>query len=94
MDITEFVSETRLQNLRFVVLEMELDYDPQSNNAGIGKCWLKTVETLLDVWCERDSLERLVVRAKYVPPDRSAGWTFGAAAHHRDVMGLLSRVCF
>jgi hypothetical protein len=90
MDITEFVSENTLQNLRFVVLEMDLNYNPQF--AGNAKCWLKTVETLLDVWCVRNRLERLEMRARYVPPDRSAGWTFGTAAHHRNVMGLISRV--
>lgn len=87
MEITGFIRETTLQNLKFVVLEMDLGYE-----SGIGKCWLKTVETLLDIWCERNALERLVVRARYVPPDRSAGWTFKEAAHHGRVMGVLSRV--
>ncbi|TVY86956.1 hypothetical protein LAWI1_G005690 [Lachnellula willkommii] len=87
MDITAFVSETTLQNLKFVVLEMDLGCE-----SSIGKCWLKTLETLLDIWCERNALERLVVGARYVSPDRSAGWTFGNAAHHGRVMRVLSRI--
>jgi len=92
MDVTEFVSENTLQNLRFVVLEMDLNYNPQffSGNA---KCWLQTIETLLDVWYIQNSLERLEVRARYVPPNRDAGWTFGTADHHRNVLKLISMVC-
>lgn len=90
MDITEFISETTLQLVPRVVLQMDLSY-----NGGLpdrARAWLKTVETLLDVWCIENSLELLEVRGRYAPPSRALGWTFGQAAHHRNVMGLLSRV--
>lgn len=91
MDITEFISETTLQNIRFVVLKMDLNQNPNLNSGG-AKCWLKTVEMLLDIWCVKNNLERLEVHAHYVPPSKAMGWTFRESAHHRHVISLLSRV--
>jgi hypothetical protein len=91
MDITEFISETTLQGLTRVVLDMDLSYS--AGRPDQARAWLKTVETLLDVWCVRNSLERLEIRGHYVPPRRDIGWwTFGEASHHRHVMSLLCRV--
>ena len=92
MDICdEFISEATLQRLRFVVLKIDLKYKPE-HLAGSARCWLKTVETLLDVWCVRNVLERVEVEASYVPASKATGWTFAEAGHHRQVMSLLSRV--
>lgn len=90
MDITEFISETTLQLVPRVVLQMDLSYTACLPDGA--RSWLKTVETLLDVWCVKNSLEMLEVRGQYVPPPRALGWTLGEAAHHRIVMSLLSRV--
>ena len=61
MDITEFISEETLQCVRRVVLKMDLK-NTQS--------WGKTVETLLDVWCVKNSLEEVMVdiTAAYMEP--------------------------
>ncbi|KAE8447698.1 hypothetical protein EG329_010505 [Mollisiaceae sp. DMI_Dod_QoI] len=87
MDITQFISEVTLQNLRFVVLKMDLNHQ---RNRMSGAAWLKTVEMLLEVWFERNCLEWIEVQANYNPPSKALGWTFGDAAHHRNVMSMLS----
>lgn len=52
MDITEFIGEETLQRVRRVVLKMDL----------IGsEPWLRTIDTLLDVWCAQNSLEEILV---------------------------------
>lgn len=90
IDITEFISETTLQQVPQVVLQMDLSYSPGRPDGA--RAWLKTVEILLDVWCIQNSLERLEVRGHYVPPCRDLGLTIGEASHHRNVMSLLCRV--
>ncbi len=60
--------------------------------SGAAKCWLKLVEMLLDIWCERHQLEKIEIRVHYTPLARDRGWSFEEAGHHRCVMGLLSRV--
>jgi hypothetical protein len=87
----EFIGEATLQRLRFVVLRMDLNHKPKYLDES-ARCWLKTVESLLDVWCVRNALEKVEVQATYVPPSVATGWTFGEASHHRQAMGLLSRV--
>ncbi len=89
MVITEFIGKYTLQKLRFVTLSMDLVYRP---GVDIASAWLKTVEYLLDVWFVRFALESVTVRIRYVEPDRSKGWTFGEAGHHRNVKGILTRV--
>ena len=51
-DITEFIGEGVLQTVRFVTLRLNFkDHEPRD--------WMKTVENLLDVWCERNDLQSL-----------------------------------
>ena len=90
MDITDFISETTLQLVGRVVFKMDLNYT--HDHQDISRAWLKTVETLLDIWCVRNNLEGVEVRGRYVPPSRALKWTFGKVCHHRNVMSLLSRV--
>lgn len=52
LDITEFIGKHTLQKAGYVVLEMDLVSHP----------WLRTVETLLDVWGQKNSLRSLRVR--------------------------------
>jgi hypothetical protein len=59
-DIADFTSETTLQLVRKVVFEMDLYYTHDRQD--IYRAWLKTVETLLDVWCVRNNLEGVEVR--------------------------------
>ncbi|CZR63508.1 uncharacterized protein PAC_13405 [Phialocephala subalpina] len=87
MDITQFVSKATLQHLRFVSLKMDLSY---KRNLMSGAAWLRTVEMLLEVWCEQSSLEWVEVQADYSPPPKSLGWSFGEVAHHRNVLMMLS----
>lgn len=53
MDITEFIGETTLQHVRRVLLRMDLTMEAH--------WWAKTVETLLDVWCVKNSLVQVTV---------------------------------
>jgi hypothetical protein len=53
MGIPEIVSETTLQNLRFVVLRMDLD---QRQSA---RYWFKIIEMLLDIWYVKNNLEEV-----------------------------------
>ncbi len=53
MDITDFIGEATLQRVRRVLLKMDLVMDARG--------WAKTVETLLDVWCVKNSLVEVVV---------------------------------
>jgi hypothetical protein len=69
MDITEFISESTLQNLRFVVLNMDLNHNPNLMSGG-AKRWLKTVEMLLDIWYVKNNLKRVEVQATYTAPSR------------------------
>jgi hypothetical protein len=51
MGMPEIISETTLQNLRFVVLRMDLD---QSQSA---RYWFKIIEVMLDIWFVKNNLE-------------------------------------
>jgi hypothetical protein len=93
MDITEFISESTLQNLRFVILKMNLNHKPNLMSGG-AKGWLKTVEMLLDIWFVKNNLERVEVHVTYTAPSRDLVWTFEVASHHRQVMTLFSIVVF
>lgn len=53
MDITEFIGETTLQHVRRVLLKMDLTMEARG--------WAKTVETVLDVWCVKNSLVEVTV---------------------------------
>jgi hypothetical protein len=88
VDITAFISETALQQVPRIVLQMDLRYIPDQP-ADHARAWLKTVETL---WCIRNPLGRFEVRGGYVSPCKDFGWSFAEAAHHRSVMSLVSRV--
>jgi hypothetical protein len=91
LDITNFISRDTLQRLRYVVFQMDLNFGHVSlyRNA---KCWLQLVEKMLDIWGEKNCLERVDVMASYDPPTKIRGWTFDEAQHHRCVMELLSQV--
>lgn len=54
LDITEFIGEATLQKFTHVVLEMDLRIHS----------WLKTIETLLELWLQANSLQLLHVRVK------------------------------
>jgi hypothetical protein len=56
MGIPEIISETTLQNLRFVVLRMDLD---QRQSA---RYWFKIIEMLLDIWFVKNNLEEVQAR--------------------------------
>ncbi|KAH8675521.1 hypothetical protein BX600DRAFT_494013 [Xylariales sp. PMI_506] len=51
MDITEFISEGTLKNMRRVEFVMDLYGDPRA--------WSKTIETLLDVWSSQNCLRKI-----------------------------------
>ena len=51
-DITEFIGEAVLQNVRLVTLRLNFK-DHSSRH------WMKTVENLLDIWCQRNNLQSL-----------------------------------
>jgi len=73
MDITEFIGDVTLQKAYHVLLDMDLEHQD----------WLATIETLLDVWCEENSLKSLHVRVKC--PQNTLSWI---GNQH-----LLERVC-
>ena len=56
-DITEFIGEAVLQNVRLVTLRLNFkDHAPRD--------WMKTVENLLDVWCQGNNLQSLHIRVE------------------------------
>jgi len=61
MGIPEIISETTLQNLRFVVLRMDLD---QRQSA---RYWFKIIEMLLDIWFVKNNLEEVQARIQCPP---------------------------
>lgn len=54
MDITEFISQDTLKNMRRVELVMNLFDDARG--------WGKTVEILLDVWSSANYLKKMEIR--------------------------------
>jgi hypothetical protein len=89
--ISDFLSRSTLQSLRVVSLTMDLEFC-KSDAPRDANGWLTTIETLIDIWRERNSLEKLEVRSKYHEPSRALGWTFLQAGHHQAVVLLLSKV--
>ncbi|KAG9231941.1 hypothetical protein BJ875DRAFT_443627 [Amylocarpus encephaloides] len=85
LGVTAFISPVTLQRLRYVMLDMNLNFKPGMWHSN-AKRWLNTMEKLLCIWTESNVLERLRVKTKYVVADRSLGWTFEQAAHHRNVL--------
>ncbi len=75
-----------------MVLKMDLGFDNVPPIKGVS-CWLELVRDLLEVWSKANCIERLEVRAKYIPQDRRLGWNFQQSHHHRCVLDILSRVC-
>ncbi|KAH8795097.1 hypothetical protein F5882DRAFT_480553 [Hyaloscypha sp. PMI_1271] len=61
MGIPEIISETTLQNLRFVVPRMDLD---QRQSA---RYWFKIIEMLLDIWFVKNNLEEVQARIQCPP---------------------------
>jgi hypothetical protein len=61
MGIPEIISETTLQNLRIVVLRMDLD---QRQSA---RYWFKIIEMLLDIWFVKNNLEEVQARIQCPP---------------------------
>ena len=74
MDVTEFIGDVTLQKAYHVLLDLDLEHQD----------WLATTETLLDVWCEENSLKSLHVRVKC--PQNTMSWI---GNQH-----LLERVCY
>ncbi|PNP39145.1 hypothetical protein TGAMA5MH_08997 [Trichoderma gamsii] len=74
MDITEFISQDTLKNMRRVELVMNLFDDARG--------WGKTVEVLLDVWSSANYLKKLEINLEQpeeLPPgtmwhERSSGY--------------------
>lgn len=60
LDIAEFFSESMLQQVQFVVLKMDLNEGPRG-----ARCWLRTVEMLLDIWAVKNSLKVVNVLAQH-----------------------------
>jgi hypothetical protein len=88
IDITQFISESTLQNLRFVVLKMDLDQ--RLSGAVSARGLLKTIEMLLDIWLVKNNLEQVHVQVQYTPREKDASPTFVEAVHHLYVRRLLS----
>ncbi|MBE3045474.1 hypothetical protein IMZ48_23595, partial [Candidatus Bathyarchaeota archaeon] len=81
MDITQFISEETLKGIRRVDFVMEL---------GSPRPWLKTMETLLDVWSIETHLERIDITLEqpdYLPPGQ-----FWETEFARDPIRMLSMV--
>ncbi len=94
MEITEFISEVMLQRIRRVILQVDGLSDRPMMMSGRARCWMKTIESLQDIWSVKQCLEKVDVSIEYVEPDRGRGWTFNDDWHHRNVVRLLSRVSF
>lgn len=80
MDITDFISESPLQRARFVILEMDLENHD----------WLKTVDTLVDVWCVNNQSKSLTVR---VERRARSGNSIGDYSRNTRARKTLARVC-
>ncbi len=88
MDIPEIISESTLQNLRFVVLRMDLGLGQKRS----ARNWYKTVEILLDIWLVKNNLEKLEVRVQWSSHARRTVGPFEGAAHRFYMKRLLSKV--
>lgn len=82
-DITEFIGEAVLQNVRLVTLRLNFkDCAPRD--------WMKTVENLLDIWCQRNSLQSLHVCVEKCREDRDN--TRGVEAQNWHARSTLAKV--
>ncbi|KAI9740798.1 MAG: hypothetical protein M1835_003129 [Candelina submexicana] len=82
MDITEFIGETTLQKIQHMRFELQL--------SGHARAWMKTIETLMDVWCHECSLQSLEV--KVIGVTVLGERTFGDTDEARHIKGILTRV--
>ncbi len=82
MDITDFIGEATLQRVRRVSLKMDLVLDARG--------WAKTVETLLDVWCVKNSLVEVVVNVTNAYGDERN--MVGEEASRQQAARLISKV--
>ena len=82
-DITEFIGEGVLKNVRLVTLRLNFkDHAPRD--------WMKTVENLLDVWCQENNLQSLHICVEKCREDR--GDLRGAEAQDWHTRSTLARV--
>lgn len=77
MDIAEFISETLLQRMRYVVLRL-------------GSPEKFFVLTLLDIWGRRNDLRRLVV---YIPTEKMPEWNWGIVKDRVCLSSFLKSSC-
>lgn len=82
MDITEFISQDTLKNMRRVELVMNLFDDARG--------WGKTVEILLDVWSSSNHLKKIEISLEQ-PEELSPG-TMWYERSSRYVIKMLSMV--
>lgn len=90
--ITEFISEPTLQNVKTVTLDMNLNFN-RLNCYGDANGWTRTVKALLEIWRKKNNLRWVEVRGQYIELSKALGWTFAEAAHHKNVVELMSQVC-
>ncbi|KAM0261325.1 hypothetical protein ACHAQJ_002356 [Trichoderma viride] len=85
MDITEFISQDTLKNMRRVELVMNLYVDARG--------WSKTVEMLLDVWSSADHLRKIDVTLQQ--PEELQPGIFWDKRFSNDAIRMLSMIqCF
>lgn len=85
MDITEFISEDTLKGVRRVHFVMNLEADPRG--------WLKTMETLLDVWSVETHLRKIDIMLEQ-PHDLPDGqFWHGYSAGYAVRMLSMVRIC-
>lgn len=80
IDITEIISEETLQSVRRVVLRMNLEMGAIR----------RTVDTLLDVWSVKNSLEELVVDITAAYTDER--WIIGEESARQEAAHVISKV--
>jgi hypothetical protein len=85
MDITEFISEDTLRNMRRVEFVMNLYGDPRR--------WSKTMEILLDVWSSENHLRKIDVTLEQ-PKELQQGlfWDAGFSSHTTRMLSMV-RLC-
>ncbi|KAE9371527.1 hypothetical protein N431DRAFT_341644 [Stipitochalara longipes BDJ] len=86
MDVPELISENTLQNLRFIVLRMDLDQKRSARD------WLKVIEILIDIWLVKNDLKKVQIHVQYTLRSENVGSTFAEAVHHQYVRRILSKL--
>ena len=86
MSVTEIISETTLQNIRFVVMRIDLDQKLS------GRDWSKVVSMLLEIWRVKNSLEKVQIWIQRDPLVEHGTHTFGEAMQNMHARMLLSKV--